>query len=307
MAWQKPDAVLTSPALDPAAVRRQFNRRGAALADADFLLREVEGQMLDRLDVIRVDPQRIVDIGCGLGAGLLALRRRFQQAEVIGIDAAETVVQCAAQVLGPPPGWLAGLTGRLRRQREPLVSLVVGDQHQLPLPDSSADLVWSSLCLHWSHDPQAVIAQWQRLIRPGGLLMFSVFGVDTLAELRRSGAELMPFNDMHDLGDALVGAGFADPVMDMQMMTIQFSQPERLLADLRALGGNALASRARHLQPAQRKQAWQDNLLHLRDKDSGQIPVTFEICFGHAWCPSPKRLPAGLAPVTFHPPGPGRA
>ena len=293
--------MLTRPGLDPRAVRRQFARRGARLADADFLLREVESQMLEKLDVIRLDPLRVVDIGCGLGDSLLALRRRYQQAEVIGLDVADTVLEAAAARLAPSAGWLAGVVDRFRLKREPLVSLLVGDQHELPLPDSSADLIWSSLCLHWSHDPETVIEQWHRIIRPGGLLMFSTFGVDTLAELRGTGLDLMAFNDMHDIGDALATAGFADPVMDMHKMTVQFSSPERLLADLAAIGGNALIDRTRHLHGSGQRNRWIDALLQLRDSKTGEIPVTFEVCFGHAWCPSPKRLPRGLAPVTFRP------
>jgi malonyl-CoA O-methyltransferase len=190
---------------------------------------------------------------------------------------------------------------RFRLKREPLVSLLVADQHHLPLPDNSVDLIWSSLCLHWSHDPVAVIEQWQRIIRPGGLLMFSTFGVDTLAELRGSGPDLMTFNDMHDIGDALVTAGFADPVMDMQQLTVNFSDPDRLLSDLSAIGGNALADRPSHLRSGRQKSRWLESLLRLRDSKTGQIPVTFELCFGHAWCPSPKRLPRGLEPLTFQP------
>lgn len=128
--------------------------------------------------------------------------------------------------------------------------------------------------------------------------MFSMFGVDTLAQLRGLGADLMTFHDMHDIGDALVQAGFADPVMDMHLMTLEFSAPDRLLTDLHALGGNAMATRGRSLSSRAKHKAWLQHLLQMRDSD-GKFRVSFEVCFGHAWCPDQKRLPDGLVRVDF--------
>lgn len=264
--------------------------------------------MFERLDVIRLDPARIVDIGCGHGHGLLDLRRRFQQATVLGIDCSVPNLNIARSRLAVPA---SGFLKRLRRHlgpRQPghLAELIAADQEHLPIAASTVDLIWSNLCLHWSDDPLAVIDQWHRIVRPGGLLMFSMFGVDTLAQLRSAGAGVMPFNDMHDIGDALVAAGFADPVMDMNMVTVNFSSPEKLLSDVHALGGNALAGRCSGLSGKGQRALWLDALLQMRDKVDGQIPLSFEVCFGHAWCPDPKRLPKGLARVEFQPKPTGR-
>ncbi len=290
------------PGIDKLAVRRQFSRRADSIANANFLLREAESQMLSRLDMVKLAPQSIVEIGCGRGDGVLALRKRYPNASMLGIDSAEPMVRHAHHRLLPPSdGFLARVMESARRKREPLASLTVADAGQLPLADSSADLIWSNLCLHGLPDPGSAVKEWQRVIRPDGLLMFSMFGVDTLKELRGGDDGLMKFNDMHDLGDALVAAGFADPVMDMSFMKVTFGSPDKLLTDLRSLGGNALQSRRAGLSGRERLRQWRLGLSQLRDRE-GSIPVTFEIVYGHAWCPSRKRLPGGLQPVEFHRP-----
>ena len=286
--------------IDRLAVRRQFARRAGRLAQANFLLREAESQMLSRLDLIKMTPASIVEIGSGLGDGLLALRKRYPEASLLGVDVAEPLVRHARQRLSPPAdGFLARLLDSTVRRRQPLASLAVADGAQMPLRDYSAELIWSNLCLHWFDDPVSTVAEWHRIIRPDGLLMFSMFGVDTLKELRAGGAELMQFHDMHDLGDALVAAGFADPVMDMSIIKVAFSSADKAIEDLRSMGGNALLSRRKGLAGREQLRRWRLELSQLRDKD-GAIPVTFEIIYGHAWCPSRKRLPGGLQPVEFH-------
>lgn len=287
--------------IDQKAVRRQFGRRTGQIANANFLLREAESQMLGRLELMKLDPASILEIGSGLGDGVLALRKKYPNASMLlGIDAAEPMVQHAHNRLSPPrEGFLTRVLGGARRRRDPLASLVVADAAQIPIADSSVDLVWSNMCLHWMADPVSAVQEWHRVIRPDGLLMFSVFGVDTLKELREGGADLMQFSDMHDLGDALVGAGFADPVMDMSFLTVSFGTPDKVLADLRCLGGNALHGRRAGLSGREKLRQWRLELSRLRDKE-GSIPITFEIVYGHAWCPSRKRLPGGLKPVEFH-------
>ena len=292
--------MLRPSGLDPIAVRRQFERRGAALSEADFLLREVERVMLERLEAVRIAPTTLLDVGCGLGNGLVALRKRYPGAHALGVDSARSVAAAAARRLGPPP---AGLLKRLLPDliagaRPALADLLVADAARLPIRDGSVDMVWSNLCLHWLPDAQAAVDEWHRVIRPGGLLMFSAFGVDTLRELRAEGAELMAFNDMHDVGDALVAAGFADPVMDMSFVTLTFDDARKLLLDVSALGGNGLANRRRGLTARAHHADWLSRLSRKRD-GAGKLSLTFEVFHGHAWCPTPKRLPRGLAPLTF--------
>lgn len=289
--------------IDQKAVRQQFARRVDRLAGANFLLREAEAQMLSRLDLIKATPKSIVEVGSGLGDGVLALRKRYPNATMLGVDSSEPMVRHAQKRLLPPAdGFLAKVLDSARRRHEPLAKLVVGDAATLPVPDSSTDMIWSNMCLHWLADPASAVKEWHRAIRPDGLLMFSMFGVDTLKELRERGADLMPFHDMHDLGDALVSAGFADPVMDMSFVTVAFGSADKVLEDLRCFGGNPLKDRRAGLSGRDRLRQWRLGLSDLRDKD-GSIPITFEIVYGHAWCPARKRLPGGLKPVEFHRPG----
>ena len=291
-----------SDELDPLAVRRQFSRRAPHLQDADFLLRAVEAQMLERLEFIKLLPQTVLDVGCGLGDGLLALRRRYPQAQAIGLDVAEAVAHRAANRLAlPKASLLARMLGQLRRtEPEPLASVVCADTQALPLAFNSVDLIWSNLCLHWLNDPVIAISEWQRVIRPNGLVMFTMFGVDTLRELRGAGSALMTFRDMHDIGDALVSAGFADPVMDMSPMTLSFEEPQSLWSDLNALGGNALRGRQSGLNALSARARWVADLLRMRDNND-RLQVSVEVCHGHAWCPPEKKRADGLSRIQFRP------
>ncbi|MFA7504557.1 MAG: methyltransferase domain-containing protein [Burkholderiaceae bacterium] len=281
--------------LDPAAIRRQFDRRAQGLAGADFLLREVERRMLARLDVVRLVPERFVDIGSGLGRGLLALRQRYPQAESLGIDLSPRIAAAAARLARPPGrGFLARL---LPGTRQPASGWVAAHAGALPLADASVALAWSNLVLHWCADPIAVLREWHRVLRDDGLLMFSAFGVDSLREMRAAGAEVMRFHDMHDIGDWLLAAGFAEPVMDMEWIDVSFPTPTALLGDLHALGGDArigrrrgLAGRGAHDRLRERLQA--------QAGDDGRIGLRFEIVYGHAWRVRPRPR-AAQAPIVF--------
>jgi malonyl-CoA O-methyltransferase len=294
--------------LDRDAVRRQFDRRAGAADPADFLLREVENRMLERLDLVRLAPDRILDVGCGLGDGVRRLRGRWAQADVVGVDFSERRVARAAAIDRPSLGaWAQGLTRRLVGRPAPpgasgpLGRYLVADAHKLPVASSTVDLLWSNLALHWFDDVPAAIGEWYRLIRPGGLLMFSAFGVDTLAELRAAGLGLPVLPDMHDIGDALVAAGFAEPVMDTERLSVTWTDPARLLADLRALGGDARRSRPKGLATLRRREAALAGLgAGLRGADpSAPMAVGFELIYGHAWCGVAKKLPDGYSPIAF--------
>jgi malonyl-CoA O-methyltransferase len=290
--------------LDPKAVSRQFGRRARRPVGSDFLLREVERRMLERLDVVKRVPATVLDAGCGLGHGAAGLQQRYPQALVLGVDIAPP----AAAVSAARHGRRArqSLAGRLQSWFGASAApgghpmFVAADTLQLPLRDASVDLVWSNLAWHWFADPPAVLGEWYRAIRPEGLLMFSAFGVDTLRELRALGATLPEFPDMHDIGDAVAAAGFAEPVMDTERLTITWSEPAALLAEVRALGGNASRARARGLQGRGRHQHWIEALETLRGPD-GRLSLSVEVAYGHAWCPPRKRLPEGWAPVDFRP------
>lgn len=298
--------------LDPKALRLQAARRARTALERDFIAREVERRMGERLDLIRLSPQLMVDIGCGRAAGRAELVSRYPQAAYLGIDLAPAALRHAKaggstpSALGRLGQWL-GRTGvaigaRLGASvpRTPAPALfVAADTHRLPLAGNCTDLIWSNLAWHGFEDPLAVVAEWHRIIRPGGLAMFSAFGVDTLRELFGRAAGIVAFPDMHDIGDALVNAGFAEPVMDAERIRIGYRSAVDLLAEVRAaLGGNPLAARTRALVSRAAYQGWLMALESRRGSD-GLITVELEIIQGHAWCPARKRRPDGLVPVEF--------
>lgn len=143
-------------------------------------------------------------------------------------------------------------------------------------------------------------------MRPGGLLMFTAFGPDTLRELRAIGLRMPPLHDMHDIGDALSAAGFAEPVMDAERFAVSWERPGKLIDELRALGGDASPARARGLQGRGARRRWQEAIEALAGP-GGRMSLSFEVVYGHAWGPQRKRLPPGYAPVAFtRPAGSGR-
>ncbi len=286
---------LTPTIVDPprvpartATVRGQFDRRAPHFAQRDFLAREVERRMLERLDVIRLAPARIVDIGCGTGASRAPLLRRYRAAEWIGIDHSLRMLS-----LGHGAGGIARLArwwGNARAHR------IAADAGALPLADGCVDFVFSNLMLHWHPTPHRLFPEWKRVLRTDGLLMFSCFGPDTIKELREAftavmpRAAPMPFIDMHDFGDMLVAAGFATPVMDAERIRLTYVTPGELLREVAALGGNPRDDRARGLASGRQARALLDRLEARRGAD-GRIGLTFEIAYGHAW--KPVARPAG--------------
>lgn len=293
--------MLKPPDLDPLAVRRQFARRAPTIDASSFLLREVEGRMLQRLDLVRLEPRRIVDVGCGRGHGLRALGERYPQALALGADSAEAMLRGGRSGGGPAPR--AGWRGWLDRARSSASRLQaeearpgfaasgspawVADAAALGLREGWVDLLWSNLAWHWFIDPPAVAREWLRVLRPEGLLMLSAFGVDTFRELRSIGAQLPEFPDLHDIGDLLGQAGFSAPVLDAQRLTVHWQDPRRLLADLHGMAGNAARDRGRGLRGRDARARWIRAIEELRGPD-GRIALSIELVFAHAWAPSNK-------------------
>ena len=198
--------------LDRAAARRWFER--AAAGAEDPVAREVESRMASRLDLVKHAPARIVDVGCGAGASSALLRGRYPGAEIVLADFAAAPLARARRA----PSLAARLRAAFGAARE---HFVCADMDALPLASGACGMLWSNLALAWAPDPAATLREWHRVLEVGGLLMFTSYGPDTLKELRAAfaGADdaphVHPFVDMHDLGDALVASGFADPVMDV--------------------------------------------------------------------------------------------
>jgi malonyl-CoA O-methyltransferase len=274
-------------------VARQFDRRGD-LESAQFLYGEIATRMFERLDYIRLTPTAMLDAGCGAAPAWPRLRERYPQAAYTGIDLSAGVLRYARDRHLPDMG------SRLRQSvvnsvlkvagRAPaaLPSFVQADMAATDLPPESQDLVWSNLALHWHSEPHAVLAEWRRLLRVGGLVMFSCLGPGTFRELRdavdRAGlATATPdFVDMHDFGDLLVENGFSDPVMDQEVLTFTYREPARLLEDVRHLGGNPAQGRRRGLATPAWKARLEAALDAARGPD-GLLRLTMEVAYGHAW------------------------
>lgn len=292
-----------SAPIDLARVRRLFSRPDR-VAPSAFLRREIAGRMHERLDLVKIAPRRVLDAGCGPGADLGLLQKDYPGAQIIGIDAAPAMLDAARA----PASALKSLGGMLSRllPAKSGVDLLCADFGNLPFAPNSVDLVWSNLALHWHPQPDRVFTEWRRVLRVDGLLMFSNFGPDTFRELRSAFAELdespraLPFVDMHDFGDQLVEAGFSTPVMDMELITVTYDSASALLADVRALGGNPLATRARGLVG---RAGWGRLMAALERgrRPDGKLGLTFEVIYGHAFRPAPRVTAKGEAIIRFEP------
>ena len=252
--------------------------------------------MAERLEYIRIEPKRILDLGCGPGADLATLATRYPGVARIAIDSAPAML---AQARGEK-----NLLKRLMSFGKPAApDFVCAEASALPLARGSVSFAWSNLMLQWLHDPLPALKEIHRVLEVGGLLMFSTLGPDTLKELRASlpasrSEHLHRFIDMHDLGDALVGAGFSDPVMDMEMLTVTYTKLDDLFHDLRASGStNAALSRPRGLVG---KKHWQQmRAAYEALRRDGRLPATVEVVYGHAWKAAPKVADDGRAIVRF--------
>jgi len=278
-------------------VRRSFERAARTYDEAAVLQREVCARLLEHLDPMRLAPRRAVDLGCGTGHAFDALARRFPGAAVVGIDIAPAML---ARARDRSPWWQ-----RMLGARRP--ALVCADAECLPLAGASVELVFSNLALQWC-EPARVFAEAARALTSEGLFLFSTFGPDTLRELRAAfaqvdgAAHVNRFVDMHDLGDALVQAGFADPVMEMETITLEYDTVLAVARDLKAIGAvNSLPSRSRGLGGRQRWRRMTE--AYERFRRNGVLPATWEVVYGHAWKVPPKRLADGRQVVSFPPKG----
>jgi malonyl-CoA O-methyltransferase len=283
---------------DKRAVRRAFDRAAATYDRHAVLQREVGARLAQHLDPVRLEPARMVDLGCGTGEAFAELGRRFPGASLVGIDLAHAML---ARARDRAPAWK-----RLLRANTP--RLLCADAERLPLAPGSAQVVFSNLALQWCR-PEAVFAEVSRILEVGGLFIFSTFGPDTLKELRAAFAgvdgyeHVNPFVDMHDLGDALVHAGLAEPVMEMEVLTLEYASVEAVARDLKAIGAaNVLPGRARGLSGRGR---WQRMVERYERERRGEVlPATYEVIYGHAWKVAPRRAADGRAVIDFHPRGP---
>ncbi len=258
--------------LDPRAVRRSFDRASRTYDAAAAVQAEIRTRLLERLDIVRLDPAAVLDLGAGTGHASRDLKRRYPSAQVVALDASLLMLRQSAR------------QQRLLRRFSP----VCADAHRLPLRSHSLDLVLSNLVLEWCHDPDSVFAEAARVLRPKGLFAFTTLGPDTLKEVRElwrgvdACTHVHRFIDMHDFGDALLRAGFAEPVMDTERLTVTYPSLAALLDEIRGSGARNIAQG----RPPGLTSRARGAVVRARSEDlarNGPLRISVEVIHGHAW------------------------
>lgn len=264
--------------LDRRAVRAAFDAAAATYDACAALQDEVRVRLLERLDLIQLAPRRILDAGCGTGSALAPLAARYPAAELWAID-------------------LAPAMARVAQVRAPQARVLAADGDALPFVDGAFDLVFCNLMLQWEDDPRPTLAELRRVTAPRGLLLLASFGPDTLHELREAwgqadcaaGVEAVHVNrflDLHDLGDAVVQARYAEPVLDVEHLTTTYAGMRELMRELKGLGAhNVNAGRTRGLTGRHRFAAAE--AAYPRGPD-GRVAATWEVVYGTAWTPAAR-------------------
>jgi malonyl-CoA O-methyltransferase len=268
---------LQMPRLEKQKLLENFNRAATAYDDISVLQKYTGEELIDRLQVIRLDPDLIMDLGSGLGRSARKLSELYKAAQVIQLDIAQDMLKTARTV-------------PTARQ-----SYLCADAEALPIKSQSIDLAFSNLMLQWCPDPGRLLADIVRCLKPGGLFIFATLGPDTLRELKESwgavddGIHVNTFIDMHDLGDALLVSGFAEPVMETDSIIITYETVTELMHDLKSLGaGNVNHARRKTLTGKLRLM----NMFKEYEKrrKDGRLPASHEVIYGHAWLPGGNTL-----------------
>jgi len=267
-------------------IRRSFNKAAQRYDEVAVLQRQVADELLDRLDLIKSSFTSILDAGCGTGYAIGQLARHYPKAQLVALDLADDMLRYSRQrncsTLSRINPW----------SKSPF--FVCSDIEKLALRDNSVDLIYSNLTLQWCNDLGSVFGEWMRVLKPGGMLLFSSLGPDTLHELREcwravdGGEHVHSFIDMHIVGDALLGAGFAEPVMDVDHYTLTYVGVVDLMRDLKTLGAvNASQHKAKALTGKSRIKLLAEYYEKFRLDQ--RLPATYEVVFGHAWKSEKKR------------------
>lgn len=262
-------------------VARSFGNAAAQYDDVAVLQRQTGDELLERLSLVTLKPKRVLDLGVGTGRNLSLLAKHYPEAQLLALDIAPAMLKQARQSYQKS----SGLKRWLPYAKTP--HYLAGDAEHLPLADNSVDLVFANLSLQWC-DPRTSFAEIQRILRPDGLLMFTSLGPDTLRELRQAWAEVDDyphvnmFYDMHDVGEAMMAAGLAEPVLDTDRYTLTYDSAMALMKDLKILG-------ARNLNAGRRKGLTGKNTIkqvgdaYEQFRRDDLLPATYEVVYGHAW------------------------
>jgi malonyl-CoA O-methyltransferase len=256
------------------AIARNFSRAANTYNEAAIIQQEIGKRLLDRLELIKMIPDIILDLGGGTGAHSLALSHKFPRAKILNVDIAEGMLQFAKPLFP---------------KENPFC--LCADGESLPIQSHSIDFVFSNCSIQWLSDPRTIFAEVRRILKPNGFFLFSSFGQDTLKELKESFAiidtekHVNDFADMHDIGDILLHTKFLDPVMDMEIITVTYPNLMKLLSDLKMTGANfVMDSGSRGLSPKNTFDGLNKAYEHYRNLDN-RLPASFEVIYGHAFAP----------------------
>ena len=291
-------------------IQKHFDHAAVSYDEAAVLQRKVAERLDERLDLVTIEPQLILDIGAGTGILTEKMIQRYPKAHKIAIDLSSKMLQQADNKLQPQHfSWLPNaVKNRFKRFLRP-TALINADAAVLPIESGCADLIVTNLMLQWCDDLDQVFAEFRRVLKPEGLLMLTTFGPDTLKELRKAWAEVdeqdhvNTFIDMHDIGDALIRNGFGQPVMDVESFTLTYEKPMAVLKDLKAIGATR-ASQGRQTGLMGKHRF--TKMLNAYDamRAQGKIPATYEVVHGHAWAAEeivkgPNRDRSGLVEISL--------
>lgn len=259
--------------LDRPGIRDSFDRASARYEAAAQLQAQIGDELLDRLTFFKLAPRVVLDLGAGTGRATAALKQAYRDAAVVALDFAPGMLREARRY---------SIENATRFER------VCGDALRLPFANASADLVFSNLMLQWCDLLDVAFGEVRRVLKPGGLFVFTTFGPDTLKELRAAwaaadaGVHVNRFIDMHDIGDALMRAGLGEPVLDIERVRADYLDVTKLMRDLKTIGAHnvtagrprGLTGKARYKRMREKYETW---------RQGGQLPVSYEVIYGAAW------------------------
>jgi len=269
------------------AIASAFDRAAPHYDEAALLQHEVGRRFIEQLPLFKIEPQRILDLGCGTGQISHALTDYYPKASITALDIAEGMVKSSRERIKQP-----GFT----LWNRPRHHFLVADAESLPFADNSFELIASNLTFQWCADLPHLFAEIQRVLTPGGLLLFTTLGPDTLKELRASwqavdsSIHVNNFTDMHDVGDAMLSGKLGDPVVDMEQITVTYEKAITLMRDLKTIGAHNMNPQRTHGLTSPAKLSAVTSAYEQFRMADGLLPATYEVIYGHAWRGEPQKL-----------------
>ncbi len=244
-------------------IAQKFNKAAQTYDNAAIIQQEVANRLFERLEFIKLNPEIILDIGAATGYCTGLLQKKYPKSRVIGIDIADELLKVATK-------------------KSSKIEYQCADMDELPFENNSVDIIFSNMTIQWSLDLEHTLREFNRVLKPNGLVFFSTLGVDTFKELREVSNNVNNFPDMHNIGDLLLTNNFYDPVVDMEHITLTYSKFENLLKDLRQTGTNLSLNQNKNILTKTDYKKLINNYEKFRHEDN-RLALTYEVIYGLAW------------------------